>query len=158
MGDAEACGSVRYWQHAWAAREAALVEAVNDARAAGGMCGEAVRGPVPDLELSGPLRCAARLHATDQAEAGSLRHKGTNGSGTLERVDDAEYEGVPSHELLAGDFTDPEAVVEAWLDSEAECRALLGTRVADVGPGFAEGQDGGATAWVLMLGERRDTE
>ena len=62
---------------------------------------------------------------------------------------------MPTHELLAGDFLDPEAVVEAWLGSQEECDALLDASAAEFGPGFARSQDGGATAWVLLVGERR---
>ncbi len=112
--------------------------------------------PVPDLVLAPPLRCAARRHAVDQAESGELGHQGSDGSSTLSRVDLAQYDDVPVHELLAGDFTDPERVVEAWLGSTVECEAIFDTRIDEFGLGYARSPSGGTTAWVLLTGEFRD--
>lgn len=156
VGGAPRCSAVAWWTHDWGAREDELLDAINDVRAMGAMCGDRVRDPVPDLELAPALRCAARRHAVNQSEAGTLSHQGTDGSGTLSRVDLAQYDGVPTHELLAADFLDPEAVVEAWLASPAECTALLDASAAEFGPGFARSPDGGNTAWVLLVGELRD--
>lgn len=155
VGDAPACQATARWQHDWGDREDALLDAVNAVRATGAMCGDRTRDPVPALELAPALRCASRLHAVDQAYGGTLSHDGNDGSTTLSRVDTAQYDGVPSHELLAGDFLDAEAVVDAWLQSPAECDALLDTRAAELGPGFARSEDGSATAWVLLIGELR---
>lgn len=156
VGEAPGCRAAALWPHDWGAREDELIDAINDARAVGAMCGERMRPPVPDLEIAPALRCAARRHAVDQADAGDLSHEGTDGSTTFSRVDLAQYPGVPTHELLAGDFLDPDAVVEAWLGSASECDALLDASATELGPGFARSQDGGATAWVLLVGEARD--
>ncbi|MEM6295605.1 MAG: CAP domain-containing protein, partial [Myxococcota bacterium] len=156
VGDAPACDAASRWPHDWGSREDALIEAINDARAAGGMCGDRSLNPAPDLTLAPELRCASRRHAVDQAYAGTLDHEGTDDSTTLSRVDLAQYPGVPSFELLAGDFLDPEAVVEAWLDSPAECLGLLDGSAEELGVGFARSQDGSTTAWVLLIGELRD--
>ena len=162
VGDAPACRATALWSHDWGSREDELLDAINDARATGAQCGDRMRDPVPDLELAPELRCAARRHAVDQAEtvaqngAGTLSHDGSDGSSTLSRVDLAQYPGVPSHELLAGDFLDAQAVVDAWLESPAECEALLSSTAAEFGPGFARSQGGGVTAWVLLIGELRD--
>ncbi len=156
VGDAPACDAASRWPHDWADREDALVEAINDARAAGGMCGDRSLNPAPDLAPAPELRCAARRHAVDQAYAGTLDHQGTDDSTTLSRVDLAQYPGVPSFELLAGDFLDPDAVVQAWLGSPDECRGLLDGSAEELGVGFARSQDGSTTAWVLLVGELRD--
>ncbi len=157
VGDAPACGAAALWTRDWGSREDALLGAINNVRATGAMCGDRMRNPVPALELSPALRCAARLHAADQADDGAmLSHVGNDGSSTLSRVDLAQYDGVPSHELLAGDFLEAQDVLEAWLDSPAECEALLSSTAAEFGPGFARGQDGDVTTWVLVIGELRD--
>lgn len=156
VGDAPACRAAALWTHDWADREDDLLDAINDVRATGAICGDRTRDPVPDLDVAPALRCAARRHAVDQSEAGTLSHDGNDGSSTLSRVDLAQYPGVPSHELLAGDFLDADAVVEAWLASPTECEALLSSTAAEFGPGFARSEDGGATAWVLLIGELRD--
>lgn len=156
VGDAPACRATALWSHDWGGREDDLLEAINDVRATGAMCGERTRDPVPDLEVAPALRCAARRHAVDQSEGGTLSHDGNDGSSTLSRIDLAQYPGVPSHELLAGDFLDPEATLEAWLASPTECEALLSSTAAEFGPGFARSEDGGSTTWVLLIGELRD--
>lgn len=156
VGEAPGCRAAALWPHDWGAREDELLAEINFARAVGATCGDRERPPVPDLLVAPALRCAARRHAVDQAEAGDLSHEGTDGSDTFSRVDLAQYPGVPTHELLAGDFLDPEAVVEAWLASPEECDALLDASATELGPGFARSQDGGATAWVLLVGEARD--
>lgn len=156
VGDAPGCDSAMRWPHDWGAREDELLDAVNAVRATGATCGEQTRDPVPDLELAPALRCAARRHAIDQSRAGNLSHEGTDGSDPLARVDLAQYDGVPTHELLAADFLEPDDVVQAWLASEGECRALLDASAAEFGPGFARSEDGGETAWVLLVGELRD--
>ena len=156
VGDAPACAAASLRPHDWASREDTLIDAINDVRAMGATCGERTRDPVPDLELAPALRCASRRHAVDQADAGTVSHVGSRGDDTLARVDLAQYDGVPTHELLAGDFLDPEAVVQAWLKSPAECDAMLDASATEVGPGFARSEDGGTTAWVLLIGESRD--
>lgn len=156
VGEAPGCRATALWPYDWGAREDELLAAINDVRATGATCGDRERPPVPDLELAPALRCAARLHAVDQAYAGALSHDGTNGSTTLSRVDLAQYDGVPTNELLAADYLDPDAVVEAWLGSAAECEALLDASAAEFGPGFARSEDGSTTAWVLLVGELRD--
>ncbi len=155
VGDADACTAAAIWPHDWGAREDRLLVAINDVRATGATCADRVRDPVPDLELAPALRCASRIHAVDLSETGDISHVGSNDSTTLSRVDLAEYAGVPTHELLAGDFLNPEEVVDAWLASPAECDALLDSTAAEFGPGFARSHDGGATAWVLLIGELR---
>lgn len=156
VGEAPGCSAAQTWPNDWGGREDALLEAVNDARAMGGMCRGAMANPVPDLELAPALRCAARLHAVDQAYEGTLDHVGNDGSTTLSRIDRAQYLGVPTFELLAGDFLDPQAVVDAWASSDAECDALYDASAQEFGPGFARSVEGDRVAWVLLVGERRE--
>ena len=155
VGEAPSCDAVSRWAHDWASREDELLDAVNAVRGRGATCGDRTRDPVPGLEIAPALRCAARRHAVDQAYAGTLAHEGNDGSTTLSRVDLAEYDGVPTHELLAGDFLNADAVVEAWLASANECNALLDSSATELGLGFARSEDGGETAWVLLVGEPR---
>jgi len=155
VGDAPACRATALWTQDWGSREDDLLDAINDVRATGALCGDRTRDPVPDLEVAPELRCAARRHAVDQSEGGTLSHTGNDGSSTLSRIDLAQYAGVPSHELLAGDFLDPQAVLEAWLASPTECEALLSSTAAEFGPGFARSEDGRVATWVLMIGELR---
>jgi uncharacterized protein YkwD len=156
VGEAAACEAARRWPRAYAEREDELLDLVNEVRAGGGTCGEALQNPVPDLELSPELRCAARVHATDLAESGGLEHEGSDGSTTLSRVDRAQYDGIPKHELLAADFLDPQAVLAAWLGDPSHCEPLFDPTIDAFGVGHAMSANEDAAAWVLLTGENRE--
>jgi uncharacterized protein YkwD len=155
VGDAEACEAAMRWPRPYAEREDILFELINDTRARGGECGGAGRNPVADVELSPELRCAARVHATDLSEHGTLSHDGSDGSTTLTRVDRAEYLGLPRSEVLAADFDDPQAVLDAWLSNPAHCDALFEAQIDEIGIGYAETFRGDTSAWVLLTGQQR---
>ncbi len=156
VGDAPACEAARRWPETFGAREDVLFEEIVELRRRGGTCGDAKLNPLPTIEISPELRCAARLHATHLAEAGTLSHEGRDGSSPLHRVTLAGYDGVPIHELLAGDFDDPLEVLQAWRDHPETCRVFHDSRVDEVGIGHAESASGDAAAWVLLTGERRE--
>ena len=158
VGDAERCEAAEFWPHAFADREDALFELINDARGMGGMCGEEAKNPVTQVALAPALRCAARLHAVDLATMQQLSHEGSDGSGTVDRVDAALYEDVPTAELLAADFTDAELALEAWLDSPEHCQEIHRARTDEIGVGYGENEDGSATGWVVLFGELRREE
>ena len=156
VGEAQACEAARAWPESYAENEAMLLDLVNEARSRGGQCDGTPTNPVPDLQVAPALRCAARLHATYLADAQQLSHEGDGGSSTLARVDRAEYDGIPKHELLAADFTDPSAVLDAWLQSPSHCRALYDPMLVELGIGYAQSFQGDAAAWVLLTGQPRN--
>lgn len=156
VGDAEACEAALRWPRGFGDREDELVALVNDVRDRGAVCAEVAKNPVPPLEVAGPLRCAARIHATDLAEGARLSHEGSDGLGTQSRVDRAGYEGLVRHEVMAADFTAPAEVLDAWLQSTAHCNALLDPGVTQMGVGHAQSFEGDAAAWVLLTGVLRD--
>lgn len=155
VGEAPACEAASRWPRPYAQREDILFELINEQRARGGQCDGAERNPVAEVELSPALRCAARVHSTDLSQRGALSHDGSDGSTTLTRVDRAEYDGLPRHEVMAADFDDPQAVLNAWLDNPAHCEAVFEAQIDEIGIGHAQTFRGGASAWVLLTGQQR---
>ena len=151
VGLAAYCEPVSRWPRAASEDELALLDAINRRRSRGDQCGETAYPPVPRLDSSPELRCAARRHAEDQAGLVEIGHLGTDGSEALERVSLAGYSGRPRGELLAARMDSPEEVVAAWMESEAHCEHLMDRALTDAGVGRASFQ--GEFAWVLNTGE-----
>jgi uncharacterized protein YkwD len=158
VGESPRCEAAHFWPREFAEREDTLLELLNDIRLEGGMCGATLQNPVDAVALSPELKCAARLHAVDIATTGTLGHRGSDGSDTQARVDAALYDNIPSAELLAADFTDPERVLEAWAESPEHCEEVFRARSDEVGIGYGENEDGDAAAWVVVFGELRHKE
>jgi uncharacterized protein YkwD len=158
VGESRRCEAAQFWPYAFAEREDALLELVNDTRLEGGVCGDAVRNPVDAVLLSPALKCAARLHAVDIATTGDLAHRGSDGTDTHARVDAALYDNIPSAELLAADFVDPQATLDEWKGSPEHCNEIFRARTDEIGIGYGENEDGDSTAWVIVFGELRDKE
>jgi uncharacterized protein YkwD len=158
VGESERCEAAHFWPYDFAAREDDMLDVLNDTRLEGGMCGGVVANPVDAVALSPELRCAARLHAVDIATTGNLRHRGSDGSDTQARVDAALYENIPSAELLAADFVDPQEALDAWVASPEHCEEVFKARSDEVGIGYGENEDGDRSAFVIVFGELRDKE
>ena len=158
VGESRRCEAAQWWPHDFTAKEDDLLELFNDARVMGGMCGETEHSPVDAVSLSPELRCAARLHATDIATTQNLSHTGSDGLGTVARVDATLYDNIPSAELLAADYARADEVIDAWLASEEHCNEVFRGRTDEIGVGYGENEDGGAAAWVVVVGELRNPE
>ena len=155
VGESQRCEAAHFWPRDFTSKEDELLELVNDVRLEGGMCGDAVRNPVDALVLSPALRCAARLHAVDLATTDELGHRGSDGTDVQARVDAALYDNIPSAELVAADFVQPQDALDAWLASPEHCNEIFKARTAEIGIGYGENEDGDRTRWVLVFGELR---
>jgi uncharacterized protein YkwD len=155
VGESQRCEAAHFWPREFAEREDTLLELVNDTRLEGGMCGGVVRNPADAIVLSPALRCAARLHAVDVATTGELDHRGSDGTDTQARVDAALYENIPTAELLAADFVDPQEALDTWKGSPEHCNEIFRARTDEIGIGYGENENGDATAWVIVFGELR---
>lgn len=129
-----------------------VVSAVNDARSEEQDCGEFGEMPAVDpVDAHPDLNAAAQGHADDMAENDFFDHTGSDGSSFSERIDESGYPGSPLAENIAGGATEPEAVVDQWLESGGHCRNLMLEQADEIGVGYAEGGDFG-TLWVLKFG------
>lgn len=157
LGEAPRCAGVDRWPVASANAEEDLLDAIEDLRRAGAECeGQTVDGVGP-VELIPELHCAARLHAGDLIRNPGLEvdHEGSDGSSALARANEAGYDGIARQELLAGDFTGSEALIEAWQDDGGHCQAILDASLDHVGIGHAQTREGDRIVWVVVTGEER---
>ncbi|MCA9710016.1 MAG: CAP domain-containing protein [Myxococcales bacterium] len=157
LGDAPLCAGVDIWPTVSADGEEALLDEIDDLRRAGAKCGMEMITGVGPLELSPALQCAARLHAGDLIRHPELEvdHEGSDGSSALARANAAGYDGIARQELLAGDFVEASALVDAWLHNAAHCRAILDADLDHLGVGRAQTREGDRIVWVVVTGQER---
>jgi uncharacterized protein YkwD len=158
VGESRRCEAAKWWPHDFAAKEDELLELINDERVKGGKCGDVEHNPVDAVLPSPEIKCAARLHAVDLATTERLGHVGSDGLGTIARVDASLYENIPTAELLGADYARADETLDAWLDSPEHCTEIYRARTDEIGIGYGENEDGGAAAWVVVFGEIRHPE
>lgn len=157
LGDAPRCAEVDRWPVASANAEDELLDAIDALRRTGTECGGETIDGVGPLEALPTLHCAARLHAGDLLRHPELAvdHAGSDGSTALSRANASGYDGITRQELLAGDFQGVDALLEAWIDSEAHCRALLDDSLDHLGVAQAQTREGDRIVWVVVTGQER---
>jgi uncharacterized protein YkwD len=130
-----------------------VLELVNEARAAGRICGQQHFAPAAPLLLSDPLYRAARVHARDMARRNYFEHQGRDGSSPKDRV---QREGYPlrlTGENIAFGPDSVAEVVDGWLGSPGHCANIMDPRFRDMGVAVALGNKRGYFYWVQELGE-----
>lgn len=111
------------------------LDLVNAQRVAGCRCGDRAFPPVAPLAADERLNRAAAAHATDQATAGRMQHRGTDGSTVGQRVSRAGYAWRAVAENVARNYPDVDAVITGWLASPAHCANIMNGRYTHVGIG-----------------------
>ncbi|MEM7157396.1 MAG: CAP domain-containing protein [Myxococcota bacterium] len=157
LGDAPRCGEVDTWLTASANAEDELIDAIDALRQAGAECEGGTLPGVGPLETDPTLHCAARLHAGDLIRNDTLEvgHEGSDGSSALSRANAAGYDGIARQELLAGDFVEVDALVDAWIASDRHCQALLDDTLDHIGVAQAQTRKGDRIVWVVVTGQER---
>lgn len=157
LGAAPRCTEVDRWPVASMEAEEELFDAIDALRQTGAECGGEVVPGVGPLQAESALHCAARLHAGDLIRHPEVEvdHEGSDGSSALSRANAAGYEGIARQELLAGDFTSAEALLTAWQESPAHCRAVLDDDLDHVGVAQAQTRAGDRIVWVVVTGQER---
>jgi uncharacterized protein YkwD len=102
-----------------------LVDLINQARADVG------RAP---LTLNADLTEAARRHSLDMACNNFMKHSGSDGSWTGDRVTDTGYQNPYYLEILAIGL--PQDAMNQWRIEKADWSAVLNSRVTEVGVGY----------------------
>lgn len=89
------------------------------------------------LRYNPHLRSAAYSHSQDMALNDFFDHVGSDGSTLVTRAQDAGYVGwtVLAENIAAG-FSDPQAVVEAWMNSPGHRANILRSTVSEIGVGY----------------------
>ncbi len=157
LGDAPRCAEVDRWPVASVNAEDELLDAIDALRLTGAECGEQTIDGVGPVEPLPSLHCAARLHAGDLLRHPELPvdHEGSDGQSALARANASGYDGIARQELLAGDYTTADALIEAWLDDSAHCQAILDGDLDHVGVAQAQTREGDRIIWVVVTGQER---
>lgn len=88
------------------------------------------------LAYSAQLEQAAYGHSRDMAVNNFFSHQGSNGSGVGDRVTQQGYKWKRVAENIAAGQRTPEAVVQAWMNSEGHRRNILNCAYTDMGLGY----------------------
>lgn len=110
-----------------------MLKLVNDKRVAGCNCGQTVMPPVPSLTWNDLLAAASLAHSKDMAANNFFAHESPSGKTTVNRVDDVGYNWLTLSENIANGHTDEQAVVDAWIASEAHCKNIMSVNVKEMG-------------------------
>lgn len=102
-----------------------LIELINQARADVGR---------PALTINDQLTTAARKHSLDMACNNFMKHSGSDGSWTGDRVTDAGYSKSYYLELLAIGL--PQDAMNQWRVEPDDWSLVLNSRVAEIGVGY----------------------
>lgn len=95
---------------------------------------------------------AAQAKANDMVERGYWSHTAPDGTEPWQWIDRAGYQYVEAGENLAKNFSTPEAIVTAWMNSDEHRANILNADYQDIGVAVAHGVvDGQATAVVVAL-------
>lgn len=143
------------WPAARVAKERAVLDLVNEARAAGEDCPSAAMEPAAQLAWNEELAWASRLHAEDMARNGYFAHESQDGRTPADRMEAAGYDGFPRAENIAAGEAAPDAVVAGWLSSDGHCRNIMDADATELGVGYVDDTASEWTHyWVQSFGLR----
>jgi uncharacterized protein YkwD len=126
-----------------------IVELTNQQRAKAGLL---------PLKWNDTLAAAATSHAQDMAERGYLAHTSPEGSTAPERARAAGYAAYGSGHVYVGEnlaraYYEPEALVQAWMDSPGHRQNILWAQYREIGVGVAV-RSNGTLYWAQVFGSR----
>lgn len=119
------------------ALDAAILAAVNAARARGARCGDRSYPPAPPLTLESRLGAAALDYSWQMAQSGHFDHRGLDGSTPRTRIARAGYGAAIVGENIAAGALTPAQAMRGWLASPGHCRNIMEPRFRETGIGFA---------------------
>lgn len=97
----------------------------------------ASRGLVP-MRLDVALNNAAEGHSATQAAAGDIFHDAPDGSDPGDRISATGYQFSTWGENVAAGYRDPQAVMNAWMNSSGHCRNILNPAFTELGVGYVK--------------------
>lgn len=111
---------------------------------------------LPEVRLDTKLSAAAAQKAADMVAHDYWAHVSPQGTQPWYFVTNSGYAYKYAGENLARDFSDPDSVVKAWMNSPTHRENLLSSRYQDIGIAVVDGQLGGrdTTLVVQMFGTK----
>jgi uncharacterized protein YkwD len=133
-----------------------VLERLNATRSRGAVCHRpgAPTSAAP-LAWNPRLAAVAAAQSQDMAKLDRLSHHDSRRRGLGERLDAMGYRFSTAVENVAVGYASLDAVVEAWLDSEAHCATRMSAKVAELGLACSDGSandSGTGRYWTLVLG------
>jgi uncharacterized protein YkwD len=116
-----------------------FLDAVNQARSAGRICGSTSYPAVPPVGWNDTLAMAAYLHSEDMATNQFFSHTGSDGSSPGDRLAREGYAWRTYGENIAVNYPTVSTVIQGWLGSDGHCRNIMNPSFTEIGAGFAEG-------------------
>ncbi|MGD1839666.1 MAG: CAP domain-containing protein [Thermonemataceae bacterium] len=132
--------------------KALILELINNHRAEGVTCGNQEREAVAPLVWNDQLAQAALDHSNDMQQNDYFSHTGLDGSSHGQRAKRAGYTGSPVSENIASGQRSEERVVEAWMQSEGHCKAIMREGITEIA--IARSNEG--NYWTLLTGKGSD--
>jgi uncharacterized protein YkwD len=129
--------------------KADMLAAVNILRQAGCTCGDTYMPPVKPVAWNDTLATAALAHARDMEANNYFSHISPGGTAPIQRTMALGYSGNNVTENIGRGYTSVEIVMEAWLKSEAHCKAMMDSSHTEMGAANVN------TYWVKEFGSRR---
>ena len=120
--------------------EEVVLALVNDSRIALGL---------QPLVLNDALNDAAYNHSADMLENDYFDHTGLDGSRFWDRAEAAGYQGQPRGENIASGQRSPEAVHDAWMNSDGHRANILTEDITEMGLGRA------GNIWTQIFGREK---
>jgi uncharacterized protein YkwD len=105
---------------------------------------------LPPLEVSTKLQAAAQKHAKDMASKGKMTHKGSDGSGSIQRIVATGYKYRRAGENVAAGYFTIDALMKGWMASPHHKRNVLGS-FSQIGVACATGENG-KRYWCVTFG------
>lgn len=113
---------------------------------------ERAKFQLPPLKLNEQLSDAARRKAADMFASNYWAHVSPNGTQPWSFILAAGYNYLHAGENLARDFTNPESIVQAWMDSPSHRENILNSRYQDIGVAVVDGNlTGSDTTLVVQM-------
>jgi uncharacterized protein YkwD len=106
----------------------------------------------PALTVSEQLTTAARRHSLDMACNNFMKHSGSDGSWTGDRLQDAGYTSSFYQELLAIGL--PQDAMNQWKIEKNDWNAIITSRVNEIGVGYVFSKFSAYGGyWTVIVGE-----
>jgi uncharacterized protein YkwD len=102
------------------------------------------------LSSNGALNAAAAGHSADQANRGTMSHKGSDGSNAGQRIGAQGYSYSTWGENVAYGYGDCAAVMAGWMGSQGHRENILNGAFTEIGVASASGPNG-TPYWTMVL-------
>jgi|SRR5690606_33170048 len=123
-----------------------LLQLVNDVRKTGCNCGSTAMPPVNAVSWNDLLAKAAYDHSADMNAQDYFSHTGADGSSPGTRITATGYRWRSYGENIAKGYSNENAVMQGWLNSEGHCKNIMNASFKEMGAG----RDG--AYWTQVFG------